>query len=136
MLRFKPVSADSGGTFKVCFCDSTIHSSCLKPSDYGVELGEVHVSGVSCLVENPRLRRVACAEQYHGGLRCYADMREAPMPTEPPVGMTELPSEDSITLLSDPSFLVTKCGALPLDEAEHDPECATVLASIYPASSA
>ena len=34
-----------------------------------VELGEVHVSGVSCLVENPRLRRVACAEQYHGGLR-------------------------------------------------------------------
>jgi hypothetical protein len=127
MLRFKGMTFSSGGRFKVCFCDSTIHSSCLKPSDYGVELGEVHVSGVSCLVENPRLRRVACAEQYHGGLRCYADMREAPMPTEPPVGMTELPSEDVITPLS----LATKCASLPIDEAEHDPECAAVLASIY-----
>jgi hypothetical protein len=136
MLRFKGISFSSGGRFKVCFCDSTIHSSCIKPSDFGVEIGEVHVSGVSCLVENPRLRRVACAEQFHGGLRCYADMKEAPMPEEPPVGMTELPSAESITLLSDPSFLVTKCGALPLDEAEHDPECAAVLASIYPASSA
>jgi len=127
MLRFKGMTFSSGGRFKVCFCDSTIHSSCLKPSDYGVELGEVHVSGVSCLVENPRLRRVACAEQYHGGLRCYADMREAPMPTEPPVGMTELPSEDVITPLS----LATKCASLPIDEAEHDPRCAAVLASIY-----
>ena len=58
-------------------------------------------------------------------LRCYADVREAPMPTEPPVGMTELPSEDVITPLS----LATKCASLPIDEAEHDPECAAVLAS-------
>ena len=79
------------------------------------------------MVENPRLRRVACAEQFWGGLRCYADDKEAPMPHEPPVGMTELPSEDVITPLS----LATKCASLPIDEAEHDPECAAVLASIY-----
>merc|ERR1719198_2438863 len=112
MLRFKGLSFSSGGRFKVCFCDSTIHSSCTKPSDFGVELGEVHVSGVSCLVENPMLRRVACAEQFHGGLRCYADVKYAPMPIEPPVGMTELPSEDVITPLS----LATKCASLPIDE--------------------
>jgi hypothetical protein len=127
MLRFKDIRFMSGGRFKVCFCDSTIHTSCIKPSDFGVEIGEVHVSGVSCLVENPRLRRVACAEQHHGGLRCYANAREAPMPAEPPVGMTELPSEDVITPLS----LATKCASLPVDEAEHDPACAAVLASIY-----
>ena len=41
--------------------------------------------------------------------------------------MTELPSEDVIT----PLRLATKCASLPIDEAEHDPRCAAVLASIY-----
>jgi hypothetical protein len=124
MLRFKGLQFSSGGRFKLCFCDSEIHSSCNKAADYGVEVGEVHVSGVSCLVANPRLQRVACATQFHGGLRCYPLVDTAPMPEAPEVGMTALPSDDAITPLS----LATKCTAMSLDEAEHDPDCAAALA--------
>merc|ERR1719265_68175 len=127
MLRFKDLTFTTGGRFKLCFCDSAIHTSCIRPADYGVEIGEIHVSGVSCLVKNPRLQRVACTDQFHGGMRCYSDLDFAPMPVEPDPGMTELPSEDVITPLS----LAQLCSALPIDEAEHNPDCAKILAEIY-----
>ena len=42
MLRFKPIQFKSGGTFKLCFCDSTILGSgsvCSTERDYKIEVG-------------------------------------------------------------------------------------------------
>ena len=35
--------------YKVCFCDSE-HGKCESTSDFAVEIGYVHVSGVHCLL--------------------------------------------------------------------------------------
>jgi len=86
MLRFAPIRFTSGGTFKLCFCDSALLPSgrtCRSVEDYAVEVGTVHASGVSCLIGKPELQRASCASQFHGGLRCYRD-RDAPDP-QPPV---------------------------------------------------
>jgi len=79
----------TGGTFKLCFCDSTLSTnvlgkpvSCKSEADYLIEVGKVHSSGVSCLLSQPRLRRASCATQMWGGLRCYADTT-APEPPPP-----------------------------------------------------
>jgi hypothetical protein len=93
MLRFKSMKFTTGGTFKVCFCDSTLlpgasenYASCGKPADFSVEVGTVHSSGVSCLLEKPALQRVACLEQMYGGLRCYEHYgAPAPVLAIPPV---------------------------------------------------
>merc|ERR1719240_1654739 len=85
MLRFKSFSFTSGGTFKVCFCDSTLLPAgavCKSESDFSVQVGTVHSSGVSCLLEKPALQRVSCVPQMYGGLRCYASYA-APMPVLP-----------------------------------------------------
>jgi len=85
MLRFKSFSFTSGGTFKVCFCDSTLLAAgavCKSESDFSVQVGTVHSSGVSCLLEKPALQRVSCVPQMYGGLRCYASYA-APMPVLP-----------------------------------------------------
>jgi len=86
MLRFKSFSFTSGGTFKVCFCDSTLLSKgsvCASEADFSVQVGTVHSSGVSCLLEKPALQRVSCVPQMYGGLRCYAKYT-APEPVLPP----------------------------------------------------
>lgn len=69
VLRFYPVKFTSAGTYKVCFCDSK-RGSCSKLEDFGYEVGTVHVSGISCLLDVPKLRRKQCYEQYYGGLSC------------------------------------------------------------------
>jgi hypothetical protein len=86
MLRFKSMVFTTGGTFKVCFCDSALlpgkpddFAPCAKAADFSVEVGTVHSSGVSCLLEKPALQRVACVEQMYGGLRCY-EKYSAPEP--------------------------------------------------------
>lgn len=73
MLRFKPLKIATGGTFKVCFCDSTLVPGgvCSTEKDFNVQVGLLHSSGVSCLLEKPSLHRVTCKEQRWGGLRCY-----------------------------------------------------------------
>jgi len=73
MLRFKPLKIATGGTFKVCFCDSTLVPGgvCKSEKDFNVQVGLLHSSGVSCLLEKPSLQRVTCKEQRWGGLRCY-----------------------------------------------------------------
>lgn len=90
MLRFKSMKFTTGGTFKVCFCDSTLlpgesddYAACSKPADFSVEVGTVHSSGVSCLLERPALQRVACLEQMYGGLRCYEHYSAPPPVLEP-----------------------------------------------------
>mmetsp|Transcript_1132 Transcript_1132/g.2367 ORF Transcript_1132/g.2367 Transcript_1132/m.2367 type:complete len:959 (+) Transcript_1132:1-2877(+) len=83
LLRF-PVTFRNGGTFKACFCDS-VASSCLSVSDYSILLGEVSVSGVSCLLSDPKNRRTTCVSMYHGGLRCYSPDMDVPQVTLPPL---------------------------------------------------
>jgi len=74
VLRFAPMSLPSMGTYKVCFCDIELlpdgKNACKDASDYRVEIGKVHVSGLSSLLSIPKLRTQQCFEQYHGGLRC------------------------------------------------------------------
>jgi len=76
MLRFPNITFKSGGTFKLCFCDSTLVPACKSERDFSIEVGKIHVSGVSCLISQPSLRNAACVEQYYGDspkpLRCYA----------------------------------------------------------------
>merc|ERR1719454_543398 len=74
ILRFKGTSFKTGGKFKACFCDPDTLAAgkyCKTAADYKIEVGTIHVSGVSCLVEDAKFQRGTCVEQFHGGLRCY-----------------------------------------------------------------
>jgi hypothetical protein len=122
MLRFKPIQFKSGGTFKLCFCDSSLLGPgevCSSEKDYKIEIGTLHASGVSCLIANPKLQRVSCTDQMHGGLRCYEHLEEAPRPDAPVIGMTDLPVEDIVSPLS----ITTMCAFMPEEEARSDPRC-------------
>jgi len=126
MLRFKPLQFKSGGTFKLCFCDSSIlrpGSACLTERDYKIEVGTIHASGVSCLIANPQLQRVSCATQFHGGLRCYRHM-DAPEPDPPVIGMTDL----SVDPTEAGQQYNTKCLYMPQEQADADPDCQGVAA--------
>jgi hypothetical protein len=84
LLIFPKIKFTSGGTFKVCFCDSTLlgDDGCTSPEQYGVEVGEVQASGISCLLTNSQLNRKTCVPMgEEGALRCYSGV---PPDTEPP----------------------------------------------------
>lgn len=88
VLRFKGLAFASGGKFKACFCDwetlpDKLAGSCAKASDYKVEIGTVHVSGVSYLIEEKKFQRGTCVEQFWGGLRCYPSADKVPALTPP-----------------------------------------------------
>lgn len=126
LLRFRNITFKSGGTFKLCFCDSTIlgsRSVCTSEKDYKIEVGTIHASGVSCLIANPKLQRVSCEDQKWGGLRCYSFM-DAPKPPPPLIGLTEYSSADTVTV----SSLSAKCLYMPEEEARSDPMCQAVAA--------
>jgi hypothetical protein len=93
ILRFMPVSFESGGSYKVCFCDSKLlpagQQYCHAESDYSVEIGELIVSGVSCLLKESDFRRRTCYNMFHGGLMCSDDI---PYPEEEPMKRGLLPS--------------------------------------------
>ena len=72
VLRFAPLTLPSAGTYKVCFCDSEVSGGCDDAEDFTVEVGKVHVSGLSCLLSVPKLQTAQCFEQYFGGLRCVS----------------------------------------------------------------
>jgi hypothetical protein len=82
VLHYTGVSFESGGTFKLCFCDSyrwPSGLSCNKNEDFSIEVGTVHSSGVSCLVAQPELQKASCVPHMPmssgdaSGLRCYKD---------------------------------------------------------------
>jgi hypothetical protein len=126
LLRFRNITFKSGGTFKLCFCDSTIlgsRSVCSSERDYKIEVGTIHASGVSCLIANPRLQRVSCENQRWGGLRCYSFMN-APTPPPPLIGLTEYQSSDTVTV----SSISANCLFMPEEEARNDPMCQVVSA--------
>jgi hypothetical protein len=68
LLRF-PVTIPTGGSFKVCFCESS-GAPCSDPQHFAVELGALHSSGISCLL-NDTAKSKTCVPM-PGGLRCYA----------------------------------------------------------------
>jgi hypothetical protein len=93
LLIFPNVKFTSGGTFKVCFCDSTLRgeAGCLLPEHYGVEVGEVQASGISCLLTNSLFNRKTCVPMGSaGGLRCYSG---TPPDTEAPLYPDVQPDE-------------------------------------------
>jgi len=69
-LRFSPMRFSAGGTFKVCFCDRAGGGTCDNIADYKIEVGTVYVSGISCLLDQQKFRRLQCTSQYWGGLSC------------------------------------------------------------------
>jgi hypothetical protein len=68
-LRFAPLKVELAGRYKVCFCDPTL-GDCADREDFSVELGTLHASGVSCLLDDAGLRTAECGQQDEGGLRC------------------------------------------------------------------
>jgi hypothetical protein len=96
LLIFPNITFASGGTFKVCFCDSSLlgDQGCMKPEDYGVEVGEVQASGISCLLTNSMFNRKTCVSMGEAGaLRCYSG---TPPDTEPPLYDDVQPSTGTV----------------------------------------
>jgi hypothetical protein len=83
VLRFAPLELKPG-TYKACFCDAAASDGpCAEAKDYSVELGKVHVSGLSCLLENTQLRTATCYEQVYGGLSCATFPARVPASVAP-----------------------------------------------------
>jgi hypothetical protein len=91
VLRFKPVAFETGGSYKVCFCDSSLlpagQQHCHAESDYDVEVGELIVSGVSCLLQEKDFRRRTCYNMFHGGLACSENIEYPVDNTAPTTGV-------------------------------------------------
>jgi hypothetical protein len=112
--RFSGLSFPAG-CHKLCFCDVTLAPGgvCASAASYAVELGEVHASGVSCLLEDPRHSRKSCLPMVDGGLRCYAELSAAVTVTENPDPPTPEPTPAPV-----PPQKVTKCLFKPEEEIE------------------
>lgn len=108
LLRFEPVHLRATGVFKVCFCDASVRA-CEDTSAYGLDLGPLVVSGVSCLLES---RATTCAPQRGGGLRCYDAL--------PPVAGARGPGAGARDAIGD------FCAFGPEEEVSLDPRCAPV----------
>ncbi|MAD25369.1 MAG: hypothetical protein CMO44_14475, partial [Verrucomicrobiales bacterium] len=125
LLAFEGIQFFSGGQYKACFCDvdtlETGKKYCKEASDYKIEIGTIHVSGVSCLVENKKFQRGECVNQSVGGLRCYAD--KAPAVVEP-AGPT-LPQAPPTTVVDDVPDAVASSFCLygPEEETRDNPLC-------------
>jgi hypothetical protein len=130
ILRFNDISFKTGGKFKACFCDPDTLAAgkyCKKAADYKIDIGTIHVSGVSCLVEDPKFQRGTCVEQFqhiagtHGGLRCYPGA--APTITVPVVPEKVVPNEDAAAPAPFNPALSSFCLYGPEEETRDDPLC-------------
>jgi len=118
ILRFSDVTASTGGTFKVCLCDSALLDTtptghyfarkpgfiafCQNAADFTIELGRLHSSGMSCLLKERRFQRGLCVSQHFGGLRCYDDPTRAPALAIPPSFMA-VPAYEVFSGAQDPA---------------------------------
>jgi hypothetical protein len=132
LLRFKGITFSSGGTFKLCFCDSSLlggsNSACRSEADYSVEVGTIHASGVSCLIAKPELQRVSCVPQFGpapASLRCYKQYASPPNPTPPPIGPITDATYKTMTKAGGAAGVSasTKCAMMSEEEAKADPVC-------------
>jgi len=96
LLRFAPIRLRSGGSYKVCFCDHESledgQAHCRGEADYKIEVGQVHVSGVTCLIREERFRRQNCRTMMFGGLECGDDLVEATVTQPTTYTPTDVPS--------------------------------------------
>jgi hypothetical protein len=124
ILRFDDISFKTGGKFKACFCDPDTLAKgtyCKKASDYKIDIGTIHVSGVSCLVEETKFQRGTCVAQMHGGLRCYPGA--APTLTIPTVYIPPVPQANAPpSPVFDPG-LSSHCLYGPEEETRDNPLC-------------
>jgi hypothetical protein len=124
ILRFNDISFKTGGKFKACFCDPDTLAAgkyCKKASDYKIDIGTIHVSGVSCLVEDEKFQRGTCVMQYYGGLRCYPD--KAPKLTVPSVPAATIPQGPAPGQPPVNPALSSFCLYGPEEETRDDPLC-------------
>jgi len=124
ILRFRDIEFTSGGKFKLCFCDSALLGSadaiCDGPEDYKIEIGEIHATGLQCLLSNPKMTRGVCEPQLFGGLRCYDD--EAPavvVPTE----YLGVPDPDNFEASALTQSFISFCQYAPLEEVKEFKFC-------------
>merc|ERR1711861_103026 len=108
LLRFDGVQFTAGGEFKLCFCDPTLLAAgiCSRSSDYKIEVGKVHATGLECLLTNPKMQRGTCVPQMYGGLRCYDE---------------EVPDADRSELSQKAKLLLGFCQFAPEEEAMQYP---------------
>merc|ERR1711964_568680 len=111
LLRFAPVVAHAPGKYRVCFCDSTLRA-CRDETDFRIEAGTLHVSGVACLLASPKFR-TGCYNQWHGGLRC--GIATPPFPTIP--AGPELPSMSNTEAVQS---MWAHCTAATPDEQDRE----------------
>lgn len=83
IFTFAGIDTPKSGSYKMCFCDASDGRSCNKIEDYRSEVGKLHVSGVSCLLNQPELVNGDCVQMgsdlnstNHGGMRCYPKGQE------------------------------------------------------------
>jgi len=133
LLRYRGVTFTTGGTFKLCFCDSehlkdmsTHGGACQSSQHYAVEIGTIHVSGVSCLLRDARFQRVDCRSQYYGGLRCY--QRGAAPALTPPVLGDSMRVGSTLVRQTFTSSLTSWCAYGPEEQTRNDPRCEVVAA--------
>jgi len=124
LLRFDAVQFTAGGEFKLCFCDPDLlagdYKICSRPSDYKVEVGKVHATGLECLLTNPKMQRGTCVPQMYGGLRCY----DGPAPElETPLGYLTIPDTSRSFLSEKAKLLLGFCQFAPEEEAMQYPFC-------------
>merc|ERR1719498_1451775 len=97
ILRFAGLTLGAG-RYKACFCDHLSAGICKDLSDFAVDVGRIHVSGVSCLLGDPKYVRGVCVPQAYGGLRCY----DGTAPTIAPPGPSILPPDAKSKILPKP----------------------------------
>jgi hypothetical protein len=124
ILRFRDVEFTAGGKFKLCFCDSALLGSadaiCDGPEDFKIEIGEIHATGLQCLLSNPKMARGVCTPQLYGGLRCYDDQ----VPTVPiPAEYLGVPDPDGWTGSKLTQSFITFCQYAPLEEVSEFSFC-------------
>ena len=81
MLRFSSLTFTSGGRYRLCVCLASqaggSGAPCSSLADYKFEVGTVHSSGLSCMLNDPKFRRHSCTKMYQysadqePGLRCH-----------------------------------------------------------------
>jgi hypothetical protein len=124
MLRFDAVEFTTGGEFKLCFCDRTLLASgaiCNQATDYKIEVGKVHATGLECLLTNPKMQRGTCVPQTYGGLRCYDG---AAPEVEIPSGYVAIPDTTRSKLSQRAQLLLSFCQFAPEEEAMQFGYCA------------
>jgi hypothetical protein len=124
ILRFREAEFTAGGKFKLCFCDSALldgeDAICDGPEDFKIEIGEIHATGLQCLLSNPKMARGVCTPQLYGGLRCYdEELPAVVVPTE----YLGVPDPKGWTGSELTQSFITFCQYAPLEEVSEFPFC-------------